>query len=243
MAFRRNMSPTFRRRIVVQRMPPRRALFWAGIAAAIAVVALAGFLMGLRKAEVDRDYLGVAGERIQVLERELEEVHRQLADAILAHEVDRQVLTIQRQEMTDLQGTVREQREQLAFYRRLMDTSSLVQGPQVADFELLAAEGAGAYRFRLLLTRPTEQGDWTSGSVRLEVAGVQAGDERVLSLAELSEVAAYPLEFRFRYFQRLSGSLTLPDDFRPLKVTVRLALQDEQAGEVERTYDWSPMPE
>ena len=242
MALRLDKNPSHQHMMVVPRTPVRRLLSVAGLAAAVALAAVLGYLLGVRQSEFDRDYLDRLGARTRMLEVELEGSGRQLADANLAREVDRQALAIQRNELRDLHQTIGELRQQLAFYRRLMDASSSEQGLEVADFEILGAKSPDAYRFRLLLTRPTEQGDWISGNVRLTVTGQQAGKERVLSLPQVMDLDAYPLEFRFRYFKRLSGSLTLPAGFRPLRITVRLASQDEKGLEVERTFVWPDRP-
>ena len=242
MAFRRDKTSSRQRMIVVPRTPVLRMLSFTGLAAAVAAAALAGYLAGIRQSEFDRDYLGQLGARTSMLEVELEGSGLQLADANLAREVDRQALAIQREEMMELHQSIGELRQQLVFYRRLMDASVSEQGLEVAEFEILGAESPGTYRFRLLLTRPTEQGDWISGNVKLDVAGRQGGKERVLSLPEVMDVDSYPLRFRFRYIQRLSGSFTLPDGFRPLRVTVNLASQGDNATEVERTFAWPDRP-
>ena len=239
MVFRRGKSAAHRRMMVVSWTPLRRSLVLLGLVAAMVSAVLAGYLWAVRQSELDRDYLGHLGGQNRVLELELEDASRQLADVNLAREVDREALAIQRDEMAELHKTVREMREQLGFYRRLMDASSPGQALEVADFEVFGGEGSGTYRFRLLLTRPTEQGDWISGTARLVVSGLQGGNERELSLPEISETASYPLEYRFRYFQRLSGSLTLPEGFRPLRVTVRLFSPGGNTADVERTFRWS----
>ena len=238
MGWRREKSPPHRRMMVVPWTPLRLVLSVMGLGAVVAAAVVAGYLWGMRQFELDRARLGQLDGRTGMLELELERSGAQLADANLAREVDRQALAIQREEMTEMHQTIGELRQQLAFYRGLMDASLSEQGLQVADFEILGVEGSEAYRFRLLLTRPTERGDWISGEVRLDVSGRQAGKEQVLSLPELMDVESYPLEFRFRYFQRLAGSLTLPDGFRPLRVRVQLASQGENATAVEQVFTW-----
>ena len=238
MVLGRDKPPARRHMMVVSRTPVRRLLSVVAVAGTVAAAALAGYLLGVRQSGVDRDHLEYIEGRAGVLELELEGANRQLADANLGREVDRRALAIHRDEMTELRATVGQLREQLAFYRRLMDGSSPESNLQIADFELIGAEGTDSYRFRVLLTRPTEDGERIRGHLKLEVAGLRAGREQVLALPEISDMGRYPLEFRFRYFQRLSGSLKLPDDFLPLRVTVRLTSRGEGATRVERTFAW-----
>ena len=238
MAFGRDRPAAQRRMVVVPWTPRGRTLVLSGLAMAIVAAALAGYLWGMRQSGIDREDLDRLTGRIKALELELEDAGRRLADADLAREVDRQALAIQREEMTELRGTAGELQEQLGFYRRLMDASSGGQALDVADFELFRLERSGTFRYRLLLTRPTEQGDWVGGTARVEVSGLTGAGERELSLPEISATDTYPLEYRFRYFQRLTGSLTLPEGFRPLRVTVRLFPRGANAARVERTFNW-----
>lgn len=238
MAFGRDRSAAHRRMMVVPWTPRGRTLILSGLIVAIAMAALAGYLWGMRQAEFDREHLDRLGGRIRALELELEDAGRRLADADLAREVDRQALAIQREEMTELRGTARELREQLGFYRRVMDASSPGQALDVADFELFRLEDSRTFRYRVLLTRSTEQGDWVRGTARVGVSGLTGDSERQLSLSEISDTDPYPLDYRFRYFQRLTGSLTLPEGFHPLRVTVRLFPRGADTARVERSFNW-----
>ena len=238
MVFGRDRSAAHRRMMVVPWTPRGRALILSGLTVAIGAAAFAGYLWGMRQSEFEREHLDRLGGRIKALELELEDAGRRLADADLAREVDRQALAIQREEMTELRGTARELREQLGFYRRVMDASSPGQALDIADFELSRLEDSRTFRYRLLLTRPTEQGDWVRGAARVEVSGLTGDSEQHLSLPEISDADSYPLDYRFRYFQRLTGSLTLPEGFRPLRVTVRLFPRGANTARVERTFNW-----
>ena len=184
MAFRRSKTKDYRRRAVVPWTPVQRLLSVMGLAAAIAAAAVAGYLLGVRQFQHDRGQLGAFGERIEALELELESSSQQLADASLGREIDRQALAIQREEMAELSQTVGELREQLAFYRNLMETSSPEQNLQVANFELVGAQGPNTYGFRLLLIQRMDQADWISGDVEMDVTGLQGGEGAIACLVE-----------------------------------------------------------
>lgn len=240
MVIPRDKSRVHRHMTVVSWTPMRRNLVIIGLLAAIVGCSAAGYLFGKRHSDFERNDLGRLGERISALELELESTARQLADANLAREVDRQALAIQREEMAGQEAANRELQVQLALYRRLMDESPSEQGLEIADIEVIAVDRSDRYEYRLLLTRPTGTGDWISGNVRLDVAGRQYGQdgERVLSLPEIADMDSYPLKFRFRYIQRLTGQLTLPDGFHPQRVTVRLAVSGEQDRKIDRSFPW-----
>ncbi len=229
-----------RRMAVAYRGQRLRTIVLVGAASALGITIVLAYLWNTRPWDLSRDEVADHGARIAALELELEDARRRLADASLAREVDRQALSIQRETIAGLQDTVRELREQLGFFRRILDAPPPGLALEVAEFEVTGREESGAYRFRVLLTRSTERGDWISGTARLEVAGV-AGGGRELSLLESNGQDPNPLKYRFRYFQRLTGSLSLPDDFQPLRVTVKLSPRGNDSAQVERTFDW-PRP-
>ena len=71
----------------------------------------------------------------------------------------------------------------------------------------------------------------------LRIRNATSDEDVVLSLTELAKVDAYPLKFRFRYFQDFRGELHLPDGFQPKSVVVT-AVRDK-GGDVQRTFAWS----
>ena len=224
--------------VVVPATPVRRILIWLGLALMVPVAGLTGYLFALYQSDLDRELLGHMSERVGTLASELEDVRRQLTDSKLTAEVDSQAVAIQREEMAGLRETIRDLREQMSFYRRLMDSSATDRPLEIADLEIVGSDTVGDSRFRLLLTRPTELGDWVDGTLWLEVIGVQRGETSALSLAQVSDLESYPIEFKFRYFQRLSGSLRLPEGFVPRSVSVRVAFGSGNSAEVDRSFPW-----
>ncbi len=84
--------------------------------------------------------------------------------------------------------------------------------------------------------------DWIQGDIRIAVrgrgTGAEAADEQVLSLTEIADLDSYPLKFRFRYFQDLSGVITLPLEFQPISIVVTAQRRGTNAGDLERTFTW-----
>ena len=69
------------------------------------------------------------------------------------------------------------------------------------------------------------------------VLGEEAGEEMFGWYAELGYDVKYPVPFRFRYFQDLNGTVTLPDGFQPERVTVS-ADPRGRGDTLERTFTW-----
>jgi len=143
-------------------------------------------------------------------------------------EVDQRLVALQRENL-DL-------RRQVAFYRGVVRPAS---GSVVSIQRLLIEpDGAGGFRFELVLTRGRNDGKVVAGTVGLSVVGEVDGHRQRLKLAELSGTGGPGLEFRFKYFQRLQGHLSLPESFRPQQVSVRVVAAKANKVLVEKDFAW-----
>jgi hypothetical protein len=91
----------------------------------------------------------------------------------------------------------------------------------------------------LTLTQVKRNERFVSGVVEMEVEGVEDGLTKLLPFATLAAGDSKALRFRFRYFQRLAGTIQLPDRFQPRRVTIRLSPRGKgQPPGVEKTLEW-----
>jgi len=213
---------------------------------ALVVVAAAGFgyWLGLSKSDLDRTRIASLETRQRADQARLEALVRELADAQLAQSIDAQAARLLRETISELRGRVAGLREEVTFYKSLMAPSSMERGLQIAEFDLSPGDESSQFIYHLLLTQTAERRSWVSGDVRVEVSGVNAAAdgaavEAVLSLTELTDVEDYPLRFRFRYFQDFSGTVTLPDGFRPRSVRVTATPRSGSSDTAEREFDWA----
>ena len=218
--------------------PGRPLLGLLALAALIAVSAVAGYLFSARQWGIARAELGTLTQRNGALQQELEELAQRLIDAELARKVDREAMAVLRNSMQNAHGEMEELRKEISFYKSLMAPSSLANGLSIAELELIEAEAPRTYDYRILLTQKTERPNWVSGNLLMQVAGRRQGQKRSFALPELTDLKTYPLPFRFRYFQNLSGTLTLPEGFRPERL---LAIAEQRNGEAEtlkQSFAW-----
>ena len=76
-----------------------------------------------------------------------------------------------------------------------------------------------------------------SGDVHMDIVGKQDGEEQVvLSLTELGFTSTYPLKFKYRYFQDLTGTFALPAGFVPDRVLVTARQNGKDA--VQASFPW-----
>jgi len=124
-----------------------------------------------------------------------------------------------------------------------MAPESVARGLQIAEFELSRTEAADRFSYRVLLTQAEVRKDWLEGTLEIHVQGLHAGAdgsmvEEVLPLTVLTQMVDYPLRFRFRYFQDLSGTVTLPEGFQPRSVLITASPNGKGAEGLDRSFGW-----
>lgn len=240
--WRASPAPRGQYRVVPHR-PLRRALMLTLLALVVASAVLFGYWLGGRESALDRTYLAALETREKALQARVRDLDRALADARLAQSVDAQAARSLRETISGLRDQLGALGEEVTFYKSLMAPSSMERGLQIAEFDLGVGEADNQFSYRILLTQAEERRSYIQGRVRLEVQGVRTGEDgasvdTVLALTDLAEVDDYPLRFRFRYFQDLSGTVTLPAGFRPRSVLVTAVPNGQSGQQTERSFDW-----
>lgn len=162
-------------------------------------------------------------EKVARLER------RHQVDTEAYHEVDL--------EMRRIQDQILALREEVMFYRRIM-SADRGRGLSIQTLAI-KPEGVGErYHFELVLTRAINNDRVAEGSVALTISGERGGRPAELSHASVIESGEGRLEFRFKYFQRLEGLFSLPPDFVPRRVFVKVDAKGENQARVEQSFEW-----
>src|SRR5690606_2816334 len=109
-------------------------------------------------------------------------------------------------------------RADVTFYERLVGGSAQRKGLSVHSVKF-ATEASGVTHFDLTLTQTIKKAGTSRGGVTMSIEGVEKSALEALSWAELRQQSGdAPIPFEFRYFQRLQGSVMLPEGFHPHRV-------------------------
>lgn len=145
--------------------------------------------------------------------------------------------------LEDLQQTLRDREEEidglrsdLAFYGRLVGGPSR-QGLAVHDIRLTPVANSRAWDFVVTLTQTLRQGADAKGRVSISVDVMQDGKLASLAWKTLCQ-GQNPsgVAYGFKYFQRLHGTIMLPEGFVANRVHV---LADGDGGRAERDFLWA----
>ena len=182
--------------------------------------------------------------RLSASERERTSLREQLEQA------QQQVATLGRSDQIsrdanrDLQGTLAERDEEIAglradvaFYERLVGATAQRRGLTVHAIRMQPQSGT-AWHFASTLTQNLNRGGSSAGRVTLSIEGTRNGRLQTLDWGALRQQADAPgVEYSFKYFQQVEGDVFLPEDFTPVRVTVRLTPRSGAA--VEESFTWA----
>jgi cell division protein FtsB len=171
------------------------------------------------------------------------ELRQKIALLETSGKIDEEAYRQVEQRLVDLQNEILEQREDLAFYRGIVADQKT--GLRVQDFELMAGDEVSSFSLRLVLAQAMRASQRISGSVELQIEGIQNGKSLTLGLDELGVVADQRkslVGFSFRYFQNLEADLVLPEGFAPERVIVTLRPKGPRAKPQEKIFDWDVRP-
>lgn len=159
--------------------------------------------------------------RVAVLERSEQVAKAALADV-------QQVLRERAEEADSL-------RSDLAFYGRLVGGQQR-EGLAVHQIRVRPVAGSLAWNFTATLTQNFKRGQETRGRLSLSVEGVEDGKLKTLDWNTLKQNGgAAGIEYAFKYFQQVNGTIMLPQGFEPNRIRVRA---EGEGGRAEQDFNW-----
>ncbi len=233
--------PTETRRLIVKPHTPQRTLLlWAGAVLGALLAAYAAFetgrwLSGYSILSAERERFARNAE-IASLTARLHDAEARLATAEVARRVDREAQAQVEKSLSELQAQLGEARQELDFYRSIVNPNDGLLGLRVQRLRVQPAITPRHFRVRLVLVQGGRQDALTQASADFTIDGTRAGRAGSLTLAEVG-TSARVLNFSFRYFQELETEIELPADFVPrtIEVEVRPA---KGASPIRQAYPW-----
>ncbi|MBI2782840.1 MAG: hypothetical protein HYX64_01970 [Gammaproteobacteria bacterium] len=213
------------------------------VALMLAVGVMAGFAAGSRWSS------GGAGEQGAMIrelaarlasERERSVyLDQQLANRMLAAQVDWKSMEQVRHMMADLEQQLAASKEELNLYRLLLLQDSSVKGLHIEHWRATPADSPGQYDYRLVVRQNVNLREPMKVSLKVVLFGDEAGKAVTYTLAALDEgVAKTVVPLSFRYFKFFEGTLAIPPGFSPREVEVSVWPQDKREDIRIRKFPW-----
>ena len=224
---------------------PGRVLPYLGIAAILLLAFLAYEIGQIRGGHNRLDAIGdkrALKRELAAAEQENAVLRERVALLETAEKIDREAYRQVEQEIQQLQQQVLQQEEDLDFYRGIVSPVDRRPGLRIQDFRVeRLADMDRSFQLQLLLAQALRNDRTVKGHVELKVAGIRNGKPYMMQLSDLTnnDRSSDRLAFSFRYFQDLEADITLPADFKPGRVIVRVLPAGSGGGKIEQEYEWS----
>lgn len=227
-------------KLVVVPHDPYRGLRYFGIGLLAAIVSFAvGYSMnggGDFGAQNDLSDL-----RRQLLDEQKAsaEQHRRLAKFEVESDVDQEANNNVRASIGSMRQQIAELESEISFYKGLMDPSDGNQGISIASVDLRPTSDARKFEFALVLQQRSQEHSIVSGSVNVNVVGSKDGYDLTLPISDLSEdINSSSIEYRFKYFQNIEGTIELPEDYQPRRIDVLVIGSGASSVYLEKKVGW-----
>jgi hypothetical protein len=228
---------------VKARSPWRRTVT---ITAACGAVILAGWVLydygrhrGGYESVTDAQDLIQMRDHVQRLEVENKHLSDRLALMKQGNKVDQFAYKDVSHSLKGLQDEVYELKEEVAFYRTILEPGDTKKGLRVQSLKVERDGQRDRYRYKLVLTQVLTDAAPVQGNVQLIVYGQQGTTLKALSLSDLTADKDSEIQFRFKYFQKLQGIMIFPAGFSPTRVALRVIPKGRAKETVEKTFNWS----
>ena len=230
---------------IVAYNPAKRFLVRALLVVLLVALALGSYYYGRWSIWHERGAAVVERNELRTLTREqkkeLVDLRRRVLVTESSNAVDRRAYQEVQQTVLNLNARIAQLENELHFYQRVMAPETIDQGLRIDSLELRPAGEDRAYEYQVVITQVADNNNFIEGRALISLVGSRGQTKNVtLPLKDVSEdVDDLSVRFRFRFFQNITGRLTLPDDFEPEKVQVILQSTGNRAMRIEQEFDWS----
>ncbi len=149
----------------------------------------------------------------------------------------RQELLISEQKITDLEKDVE-------FYRGLMAPAEMQRGVRFHEFKIKFDALTEQYNLNAVITNAGGKGNVIKGMMNMSVLALVNGKQKTLSLSALPDFeGAEPVKLRFRFFQNINLSFSLPRDVYPVSLVVSSNVKNLDQKPFKAQFEWEKVLE
>jgi hypothetical protein len=202
---------------------------------------LSGYLWGVSDAIKLNSENELLLKQLNGLQSDQDVVQRQLVMQKQISKVD-QAANYHAGNSMDLQlQQIRELERELKFFRSIMAPEESIKGLQISRFSWQKSD-KGTFNWQLSLIQAGAQGRALSGFVKLNLVATKDGKEVVIPIINLEQETNKQqrdrFNYRFKYFQHLTGTLKMDEGLVPLsiKVVAKPAINGQQS--IEKKFPW-----
>ncbi len=217
---------------------------WRGLLLVILMIALpaatwwaAAAYLGEQNRELQLEIRSASAE-VSAMNAQVDELRQQRADLEVASQLDKEAIQQLRNRLVDWRESNEQLEAQTQFYMSLMNPASDNAGIFIESIEIQSASTPGQYDYDVLVAQRTLDHQRVIGRLMLSVEGTRDGQSVIMLATDLGQESDGQT-LGFRYFQHLTGRLTLPDDFEPESLRARVILTGSTVPIIDEIKAWT----
>jgi hypothetical protein len=200
---------------------------------------LLGFLLGKFKQDILNEQLTVMATELNGLELRNNSINKELARLEVNALSDQQRIKSLVQNNKQLQEELADVNNKLFFYERVVAPELETTGVEVYSFDLTENFLAEGWDYQLVLMQSQKNRRFLSGKLDITLSVFEGEELKQVPLSAIAEETAD--SFKFKYFQTIQGTFSLPKGTTVDEVVVKLSVASNRwykAQNVEQRYDW-----
>ena len=197
-----------------------------------------GFWRSLSKAISSSEGFKKMFVEVKDLRKENAALQSRVSKLNRAQEISSQLRKNNHAELVRLQDEVAVLKGELDFYRDIVRSAEVDDGPRVKGLKITPLHGGSRFEYKIVMTYINKQHRFAEGRLLINFLGEADGNERNIAFKELVESGKKALNFKFKHFHLFEGTLKMPDQFVPLQVQVSVADSRGKKYRQDNTFDW-----
>ena len=222
--------------IIIKRWTWQRYALAASLAVfIIAIFTTTGYLLGNRSGTELRDSNKALMAQVEQLNQELETARKQL---VMTEQLSKVEQEANRQAGTSLdsqQQRIRELERELQFFRNILAPEESEKGLQISRFTWEESED-GQIGWQVSLIQAGSQGATISGTVGITVNALKNNEPVQITVTDDKDSDRF--NYRFRYFQHLTGTVLLDKELVPVSAEVVVMPTAKGQQIVRQLFPW-----
>lgn len=200
---------------------------------------LLGFLLGKFKQDILDDKLSIMAVDLQTMKVRNSRLETDFARVQIMSVSDQQTIKSLVLNNKQLQDELAIVNNKVYFYEGVISPELETTGVKVHSFEITKNEQLEKWDYELVLMQSQKGRRFLNGTVDIVLSVFEGEELKKVSISKISEDVEK--SFKFKYFQTVQGTFSLPADTTVDDVTVQLNVAGNRwykAQNVEELYDW-----
>jgi len=209
----------------------------------VVAAALIAYRIGSYRSVSDEAYLEATLQKsmasVADLTAENALLQQKLTNATLGADIDRQSNEDVRQEVAALTMKLAKLEEDNRFYRNLIAPTENKRGLSFGGIEIVNSPDDRRFSFKIVVQQLSTTHKLLSGKLMAKINGTLNGEPKSYNLSELSQdITSADIKLRFKYFQEVAGTLTLPEGFDATGLNLTAQSAGKGAVTIEKNLGW-----